>query len=177
MPILPRAFKSPLAEDFREPEALRERFFPYLYTWLFVAIALGTTTLLLGLTEHKALLASFGGSCVILFGMPDSEMAKMRSFLGGHLLSTVVGLVFFNLGYATVGGSSEVWVIAAVATALILMMLTRTIHSPAGANPVVIFAEGANWHFLLSPVLVGLIILAITAIIAKPLISRTDVAR
>lgn len=48
---------------------------------------------------------------------------------------------------------------AAVALALVLMMATRTIHSPAGANPIVIFAEAANWGFLVSPLMIGLVVL------------------
>ena len=39
------------------------------------------------------------------------------------------------------------------------MMATRTIHSPAGANPIVIFAEAANWGFLVSPLMIGLVVL------------------
>ena len=65
---------------------------------------LGTTFALLGcvallrLTEHPWLLPSLGGSCVILFGMARGVMAQPRSFLGGHLLATLVGMVF-RAGY------------------------------------------------------------------------------
>ncbi len=100
------------------------------------------------------MLASFGGSCVILFGMPDSDMAQPRSLIGGHVITSVTGLCFLHLG-----GTAPWVAVAAVATALVLMIATRTIHSPAGANPLVIFAEGARWSFLATPLAIGLLVL------------------
>ena len=135
---------------------LADRVAGYVWVWGGVMVALGGATLLVNLTEHYWLLASLGGSCVILFGMPDTEMAQPRSFLGGHLIATVTGLVFLRFGLMQFGGPAELWAMASVATALVLMMLTRTIHSPAGANPLVVFAEHAHWTFLFSPLLLGL---------------------
>ncbi len=114
------------------------------------------------MTAHPWLLASFGGTCVILFGMPGSDMAKPRSFIGGHIVATVIGLLFLK-GFILLGGNYTAWVSAAVATALVAMMLTRTIHSPAGANVIVVFAEHANWGFLVSPLLIGLVVLGTAA--------------
>jgi CBS-domain-containing membrane protein len=139
----------------------------YVFAWIGTAAALGVTAVLLHWTGHPWLLASFGGSCVILFGMPLTEMAQPRSFIGGHVLASVVGITFLRFGLMRFGGSSELWAIAAVATALVLMMMTRTIHSPAGANPLVVFAEHADWIFLLAPLLIGLVILFVTAYIVN----------
>lgn len=124
-------------------------------------VALGLCVFLLRLTDHPWLLASLGGSCVILFGMPESEMAKARSLFGGHLIAAFTGLVLHRL-YLQFGGPAEAWQVAAVAIALGMMMLTRTIHSPAGANPIVIFAESADWGFLLAPLAIGLLVLFAT---------------
>jgi CBS-domain-containing membrane protein len=121
---------------------------------------LAACLLTLRYTEHPLLLASLGGSCVILFGMPESDMAQPRSLIGGHIISSVVGLAFLHFG-----GSSDLYAIAAVATALVGMMATRTIHSPAGANPIVIFAEGARWSFLWSPLAIGLVFLLAAALL------------
>jgi CBS-domain-containing membrane protein len=43
------------------------------------------------------------------------------------------------------------------------MQATRSIHSPAGANPIVVFAEQAHWGFLLTPLLPGLCVLFLVA--------------
>lgn len=116
----------------------------------------------LSFTAHPWLLPSLGGSCVILFGMPRGIMAQPRSFIGGHLLATVTGLVF-HAGHAGLGGPAAPWIAFAVGTALAVMALTRTIHSPAGANPVVVFAEDAGWDFLASPLLPGIAVLFLVA--------------
>ena len=133
-----------------------------LLPWIATALALGLIWRLLGLTEHPWLLASFGGSCVILFGMPDSEMARPRSLIGGHVIATLTGLAFLHLG-----GDAALVAVAAVATALVLMIATRTNHSPAGANPLVIFAEHAPWSFLASPLAIGLAVLLAVALAAS----------
>lgn len=116
----------------------------------------------LSFTRHPWLLPSLGGSCVILFGMARGIMAQPRSFLGGHLIATCTGLVF-HLGYQAFGGPLAPWIAFAVGAALALMALTRTIHSPAGANPVVVFAEDADWSFLISPLIPGLAVLFLVA--------------
>jgi CBS-domain-containing membrane protein len=113
---------------------------------LGTTLALLATVALLRFTDHPWLLPSLGGSCVILFGMPRGAMAQPRSFLGGHALATLTGLAFHSLH-------------AALGAALALMMATRTIHSPAGANPLVVLAEDANWSFLAAPLLPGLVLL------------------
>lgn len=122
------------------------------------ALALLLANAVLSFTHHPWLLPSLGGSCVILFGMARGIMAQPRSFFGGHLISTCTGLVF-HLGYDRLGGSLPLWLAFAVGAALALMAITRTIHSPAGANPVVVFAEHADWSFLFSPLIPGLLVL------------------
>lgn len=43
------------------------------------------------------ILFSLGGSCVLLFGAPDSPMARPRRLVGGHLIGAATGLVFGHL--------------------------------------------------------------------------------
>jgi CBS-domain-containing membrane protein len=95
-------------------------------------------------------------------------MAQPRSFVGGHLLATVVGLVAVT-AWRSFGGAPEIWMSAAVGAALAAMMATRTIQSPAGANPLVVFAEQADWSFLLAPVVPGLFVLFLVALLANNL--------
>ena len=132
------------------------------------AAALLLANAALSFTQYPWLLPSLGGSCVILFGMPRGIMAQPRSFIFGHLLSSVVGMLFHD-GYTRFGGPVGVWLAFAVGTALAAMAVTRTIHSPAGANPVVVFVENANWHFLATPLLPGLATLFLVAYAANNL--------
>ncbi|WP_241537774.1 HPP family protein, partial [Vibrio vulnificus] len=41
------------------------------------------------------------------------------------------------------------------------MLLTKTTHPPAGANPLLIMMAGQNWDFLLTPVLLGAVIIVV----------------
>jgi CBS-domain-containing membrane protein len=149
--------------------SMRIRAIELLWAWISVLMALGIAAYFVHLTDHPWLLASLGGSCVILFGMPDSDMAQPRSLIGGHVISTLTGLIVLRYGFGTFGGPLQLWMIVAVASSLVLMMATRTIHSPAGANPIVVFLEGAGWSFLLSPLLLGLAVLLVVALIANNL--------
>ncbi len=128
-----------------------------MLSWTGAVLALGACIVALRLTAHPVLLASLGGSCVIVFGMSDGDMAQPRSLFLGHLIAASVGIAFLRYG-VPLGGPRDAWMVAAVATSLATMMATRTIHSPAGANPIVVFMEGAGWSFLWSPVLIGLAI-------------------
>lgn len=98
------------------------------------------------------LLASIGGSAVIVFGMPDSRMARPRSLYGGHAFGLAAGFVAVMLG------RSDYAVAAAVAVALVAMLVTDTVHSPAGADPIIVATSGVGWEILL--IAAGLLILA-----------------
>jgi CBS-domain-containing membrane protein len=127
---------------------------PHLVAWIATATTLAAVFGLSVAVGCPWVLPSLGGSCVIAFGMPDSAMARPRSLLGGHLIGAVVGVAFAQLfgdGYLAMAG--------AVATALTLMQLTDTVHSPAGANPIIVMLVQASWSFVLAPLGLGLLVL------------------
>jgi CBS-domain-containing membrane protein len=53
----------------------------------------------------------------------------------------------------------------ALATAIAVMHLTRTVHPPAGSNPVIVMLTVPGWGFLFTPTLVGALILVLTALL------------
>lgn len=97
------------------------------------------------------LLASIGGSAVIVFGMPDSPMARPKSLYGGHIIGLLAGYG------ALLAGRGDYAVAAAVGLALVAMLLTDTVHSPAGADPIIVAVSGAGPELLL--IALGLLIL------------------
>jgi CBS-domain-containing membrane protein len=128
-------------------------------------VAIGLLTLLATWSGAPLLLAPFGATCVLVFALPDSPLAQPRSVIGGHLLSTLVGLAALHL----FGGG--VWAPAlAVGAAIALMQLTRTTHAPAGADPLVVLLSGAPWSFLIAPVLVGSVLLVCCALLFNNLV-------
>ncbi|PZQ18008.1 MAG: HPP family protein [Ancylobacter novellus] len=96
------------------------------------------------------LIAPFGASCVLVFGLPASPLAQPRNVIGGHLVSSAVGLAVFSAFGATPFAFG-----LGVGLAIAAMLLTRTIHPPAGADPIVAILAGASWQFLMTPVLAG----------------------
>ena len=130
-----------------------------LLAWLGGFLAIATVA---GLTEGITIplvLGSFGASCVLVFGYPDSPFSQPRNVMAGHLLSSLSGLVFLTLF------GPHWWSVAlAVGTAIAVMMLTRTVHPPAGSNPVIIYLAQPGWGFLLNPTLTGALLLVLVAL-------------
>jgi CBS-domain-containing membrane protein len=122
--------------------------------------------LLAFLTEffHTALLmAPFGATCVLLFAVPDAPLSQPRNVIGGHVVATAVGLLAVHL----LPSVSPVEMGLAVGLAIGAMQLTRTLHAPAGADPLVVLALGPTvpWSFLITPVLAGATLLVVIALV------------
>lgn len=104
------------------------------------------------------LMAPFGATAVLVFGLPDSPLAKPKNVIFGHLITTFIGLVFIQyfevtplmLGLATGLGVSA-------------MLMLKSTHPPAGANPLLIMLSGIQlgWSFLITPVLIGAILIVL----------------
>jgi CBS-domain-containing membrane protein len=111
--------------------------------------------------EHSLfLLASLGGSTVFLFALTEAEAAQPRALFGGHLGGALIGVVC----YQAFGGALWVSVVAVVLT-MLFMTLTRTIHPPAGANPLIMIRSHAGYHALLNPVIIGVLALFSVAVL------------
>lgn len=129
-----------------------------LVSFLGAVVAIGAAGWLSHASGTPWLMAPFGASCVLAFGLPDSPLAQPRSIIGGHLLSALVGWGVLNtLGNAWWAGA------LAVGLALAAMQHTRTLHAPAGANPLVVLAAGAPLSFLFTPVLLGAVVIVVVA--------------
>jgi CBS-domain-containing membrane protein len=98
----------------------------------------------------------FATSIVLVMGMPEAAPAQPRALVGGHLISTLVGLIVLALN----GGASPVAAAIAVGIAIATMRATRTLHPPAGIDPLVVVLNETPWSFLLAPVAVGVLLLA-----------------
>ncbi|MGB9992324.1 HPP family protein [Massilia sp. SM-13] len=99
-------------------------------------------------------LGSFGSTSILLFAFPENHFSQPRSIVGGHFISTAMGLI------ALLVFGKTWWALGlAVAAAAAVMMLTRTVHPPAGSNPIIVFLGLPGWDFLLFPTLFGAIAL------------------
>lgn len=129
------------------------------FVWMGAFLAAAVVGSLAYFTKQPLILGSFGASIFVLFVLPDTPFAQPRNVIGGHFISTLMGLVFFHFV------SPEWWSMTlSLATALSLMQLLRIPHPPAGSNPFIVFLLSANWNFLLMPTLVGSILLVLVAL-------------
>jgi len=108
---------------------------------------------------HVALLLipPFGASCVLVFGVPASPFARPRNVIGGHVISAAVGLIAVSAF-----GSGVFGIAIGVGLAIASMMVSDTVHPPAGANPIVVALTAPGWSFLLAPVLVGALCIVVS---------------
>lgn len=118
--------------------------------------------------QHSLLImAPFGATMVILFALPDSPLAQPRNIIGGHLLTTLIGLLMLH--YAEV---SPLTLGLATGLGVSLMVLTNTLHPPAGANPLLVMLTVPEWGFLLTPVLSGAVLIVLFGVIYHRMINR-----
>lgn len=109
-------------------------------------------------TAYPLVAIPFATSIVTVLGSPKAGPAQPRALIGGHILSTVIGLLAVKL----LGPAP--WVAAlAVGIAMAAMHLTGTFHPPAGIDPLVVVVNGMSWSFLIVPVAAGAVLLALFA--------------
>jgi len=124
--------------------------------------ATGAIAMALWLVEEARspfLLASLGGSTVFLFALTESDAAQPRALFGGHLGGALIGILCFQiLGDA-------LWVsVAAVVLTMTFMVVSRTIHPPAGANPLFMVHYHASFGAFGKPVALGVVALFLVAV-------------
>lgn len=130
----------------------------FLWCMSGAACGLALTLGLAGPTASPFLLASLGGSTVFLFGLTRAPAAQPRALFGGHLGGALIGISCYQL----FGDALWVYVLAQVVT-LAYMLLARTVHPPAGANPLIMIYVHAGFAALWQPVLIGVCSLAAVA--------------
>jgi CBS-domain-containing membrane protein len=122
--------------------------------------AIAVALFLVGPPHVTFVLASLGGSAVFLFGLTRAPAAQPRALFGGHILGALAGVASFH-----VLGDGLAAYACAVSAALGLMLATRTVHPPAGANPIIMVYAHSHWSALLHPVLTGVTVLAAFAVL------------
>ena len=113
------------------------------------------------------LIPPFGASMVLVMAVHESPLAHPRNILFGHILSALSGVFVFSLL-----GFSFLSVGLAVGLAIFLMMTTKTVHPPAGANPIIAILGAKGMGFVLMPVAVGASFIILFAIIYNKLLKR-----
>ena len=138
---------------------------------LFSMITIGILTLLTYKTEFGLfLIASFGSSMVLLFGFPESPFAQPKNIFFGHLITSIVGLIFLNF----VPLPLFLIIPFAVGFGVGLMILLNVTHPPAGGNPIIVILGSVSMDYLLSPIITGSIIILIFGVIINRFILKKE---
>lgn len=130
------------------------------WSWVGSAIAIGAVAWVAYQSQFPILFAPLGASAVLAFAVFEAPLAQPRNIIGGHVISAATGMAFLVM-------FGNVWwaIPFAVATAIAAMMLSKTVHPPAGANPILVIMAGAKWGFILETVIPGAVILTLCALI------------
>ncbi|MDH4262806.1 MAG: HPP family protein [Spirochaetia bacterium] len=150
--------------------APRVHFKDIAWSWFSALIGIGLVSWLhygwFSSQDLILIVGSFGASAVLIYGAIKSPLAQPRNFIGGHLVSSLAGVLSWQLF------SNSPWFAAgfAVATAIAFMHLTRTVHPPGGATALIAVIGGESIHklgfgYMLLPVLSGALIMLVVALI------------
>ncbi|MEG3978572.1 HPP family protein [Microcoleus sp. herbarium8] len=131
-----------------------------VWSWIGSFLAITATSYLSVKTNSPLLMAPFGATSVLIFGVPDSPLAQPRNVIGGNFLAALVSLIILHFL-----GSSPVAMGIAVSSAIGVMQMTKTLHPPSGAVALVVMMTKPDWQFLLTPAFEGSMILVLCAVI------------
>ena len=121
------------------------------------------------------LATSFGSTVVVVFGYPKNEFAQPKNVLFGHLLCTLVGIIFVTL--FKISQDRSIFFLAiglAVGISVMLMMALRITHPPAGGNTIVVMLAQDSFQYLMFPIMFGAITIIIGGIIYNRFILKKN---
>ena len=150
----------------------------WLRSGLGALLGIAITTILCSLWVDRAgglpaLIAPMGASSVLLFAVPASPLAQPRAFIGGNLISAIIGV-----SAAKVIPDAMAAAAVAVALSIVLMAASRCLHPPSGAVALTAVLGGphivaAGYDFVLMPVLLNTVILLAVAYGYNKLVGRS----
>ena len=138
---------------------------------IFSIITIGVLTVLTYKTSYGIfLIASFGSTMVLLYGYPESPFAQPKNIILGHFLTALIGIIFLNFFPLPIYLNIPL----AVGFGVMLMILLKVTHPPAGGNPIIVIIGSVSFDYLLIPVLIGSIIVVMFGVIINKFIFKKE---
>ncbi|MCF2950077.1 HPP family protein [Paraglaciecola aquimarina] len=118
-----------------------------------------------GAEGSMAILPSMGASTVLLFAVPHGQLSTPWALMVGHLSSAIVGVAS-----AILIDNITIAAAVAVASSILVMHLTRSVHPPGGATALAAVIGGQAIHdlgywYVITPTLINCTILLLTALL------------
>lgn len=126
----------------------------YFYRAIGAGLAIALMEVLARAAEEPLSRVPFVTSIVLVMSLPDAEPARSYNVVGGHMLSCLGGLIA-----VWSFGPGDTACAVALAIAVLLMLVTGSLHPPAGINAFLIAAYDLPFAWVISPVLVGSVFL------------------
>ena len=138
---------------------------------IFSIITIGSLTLLTYKTELGLFfVASFGSTMVLLYGYPESPFAQPKNIFFGHILTSVVGVIFVNLIPLPI----FIMIPLAVGFGVFFMILAGVTHPPAGGNPIIVIIGSASFSYIISPIIIGSAIVLVFGVVLNSFILKKE---
>lgn len=151
----------------------KEHFWSFVGSFFGIGIIAFLQSQTLETSDVIFLIGSFGASSVLIYGVIQSPLAQPRNLVGGHLISAIIGVTVQKLI------PDILWISAplAVSLSIVFMQITKTLHPPGGATALIavtgsITIKEMGYFYVISPVLSGVLILLIVAIIFNNITSN-----
>lgn len=151
----------------------KEHFWAFIGSFIGIGIISYLQSQTLPNSDVVYLIGSFGASSVLVYGVIQSPLAQPRNLIGGHLVSAIVGVTVQKLAPDVLYITAPL----AVSLAIVLMQITKTLHPPGGATALIAVTgsetiKNLGYWYVLSPVLLGAIILLIVALLFNNVTSK-----
>ena len=142
-----------------------------LIAGFFSAFTIGVLTVLTYKSTLGYFLAgSFGSSMVLLYGFPESPFAQPKNVFFGHLVTTLVGIIFVNYIPLPI----YINIALAVGAGIFFMILLNVVHPPAGGNPIIVIIGSVSYEYLINPIIFGCILILLLAILINKFILKKN---
>jgi len=138
-----------------------------LFRALGAGIAIAVMEMLARLSGEPMVRVPFVTSIVLAMALPDSGPAQPRAIVGGHMLSAASGYLAIWLF-----GQGDTAAAIAVGLSTFAMLASRMLHPPAGIDGFLIATYALPLDWIVSPVLVGALLLSGFALIWRTLEAR-----
>lgn len=165
-------WKSWLGQD-PHPASHGEKLLSALGAFLGILGVLAISRGILDSQGTALVVTSMGASAVLLFAAPHSPLSQPWPVLGGHMLSSAIGITCALLIDDTLTAAA-----LAVGLAIAAMYYLRCLHPPGGAAALAVVMGGETVHtlgyaYLVTPLLLNvLILLSVAMLFNAPFIHR-----
>lgn len=146
----------------------KEHFWAFVGGFVGMGIIAYLQSQILPQSDMVYLIGSFGASSVLVYGVIQSPLAQPRNLIGGHVISGIIGVTIYKFS------PDILWLTAplAVASSIVLMQITKTLHPPGGATALIAVTGSEKitdlgYYYVIFPVLSGALILLAVALITN----------